>query len=134
MTDTMATTTGATEATATPSVDMIVDRYISIWNEQDQTRRRELIALTWAEDASYLDPLLEGDGRNGIDAMTAGFQSAYPGHTFRRVGAIDQHHDRIRFGWELMTPAGQTFVLGSDYGIVTDDNLLASITGFFEQP
>ena len=127
MTDTATTTTiSATE--------MLADRYIAIWNETDAATRRELIAKTWAEDGHYLDPLLAGDGHDGIEAMTAGFQSAYPGHTFRRVGTIDQHHDRIRFGWELVTPDGQTFVIGTDYGEITPDGLLRSITGFFEQP
>jgi len=131
MTDT-ATTTATTTTDST--TEMLADRYIAIWNETAAATRRELIAKTWAEDGHYLDPLLAGDGRDGIDAMTAGFQSAYPGHTFRRVGAIDQHHDRIRFGWELVTPDGQTFVIGTDYGEITPDGLLRSITGFFEQP
>lgn len=128
MTDTTIT------AASTSATEALIDRYIAIWNERDAANRRALITQTWTEDADYLDPLLEGHGRDGIDAMTSGFQSAYPGYTFRRAGAIDQHHDRIRFGWELVTPEGQTFAVGSDYGVVTEDNLLASITGFFEQP
>ena len=36
----------------------VIDRYIAIWNETDPARRRDLIARTWSEDASYLDPLM----------------------------------------------------------------------------
>jgi hypothetical protein len=38
----------------------LVDRYIATWNETDGGRRRDLIARTWTEGASYLDPMLQG--------------------------------------------------------------------------
>ncbi len=49
----------------------IVERYFAVWNETDATRRRALIDETWSEDASYIDPLLAGEGRKGIDALVA---------------------------------------------------------------
>jgi hypothetical protein len=75
----------------------VIDRYIAIWNETDPARRRELIAQTWSEDASYLDPLMAGDGAEGIDAMIAAVQQQFPGHQFRLLGDVDTHHDRVRF-------------------------------------
>jgi hypothetical protein len=75
----------------------VIDRYIAIWNETDPVRRRDLIAQTWTEDASYLDPLMAGDGPAGIDAMVAGVQERFPGHRFRRTGEVDAHHDRVWF-------------------------------------
>ena len=50
----------------------LIDRYIAIWNETDRTRRQDLIARTWTENASYLDPHMEGKGQDGIDAMIEG--------------------------------------------------------------
>lgn len=133
MTDTTATTT-TTLPTADPSaIDSLIDRYIVIWNETDAATRRDLIATTWAEDATYCDPALEGEGREGIDTMIAGFQASYPGATFQRAGSVDQHHDRVRFGWQLQTPDGQVVAPGSDYGVIADGDVFASITGFFEQ-
>jgi len=38
----------------------LVERYLSAWNERDTRKRRDLIAKTWAEDAHYLDPLMQG--------------------------------------------------------------------------
>src|SRR4029077_2392934 len=75
----------------------LVDRYIATWNETDGGRRRDLIAQTWAEGASYLDPMLQGEGRDGINAMIVGVQERFPGHRFRRTGDVDSHHDRVRF-------------------------------------
>ena len=45
----------------------LIDRYIAAWNETDSGRRRDLIAATWTESATYLDPMLQGDGRDGIE-------------------------------------------------------------------
>lgn len=115
-------------------INPVVDRYIAIWNETDPNTRRDLIAQTWTDDASYLDPLMSGDSPAGIDAMIAGVQQQFPGHQFRLSGAIDTHHDRIRFGWELVPPGSETpFVVGVDFGVVAADGRLRTITGFLDQ-
>ena len=114
-------------------VDLVIDRYIAIWNETDPARRRDLIAQTWTEDASYLDPLLSGDGRDGIDAMVRGVQERFPGHRFRRTGAIDAHHDRVRFSWELAAEGEPPLVAGVDFGVIAPDGRLRAVTGFLDQ-
>ncbi len=55
-------------------VTAIVDGYIAMWNETDPERRRALVAQTCVEDATYLGPLMDGEGQDGIDAMIAGAQ------------------------------------------------------------
>ena len=47
----------------------IADRYIAIWNEADTDRRRALIAEAWAEDCSYIDPMMRADNREQIHAL-----------------------------------------------------------------
>ena len=111
----------------------LIDRYIATWNETDACRRRDLIAKTWNEDASYLDPMLQGKGIDGIDAMIAAVQERYPGHRFRRTGEVESHHDCVRFTWDLAPEDGEPLVKGTDFGVVTADNRLATITGFFDQ-
>ena len=110
----------------------LIDRYIATWNETDVGRRRDLIAQTWSEGASYLDPMLQGEGRDGINAMIAAVQERYPGHRFRRTGEVESHHDRVRFTWDLSPEEGEAVVKGTDFGVVADDRLQA-ITGFFDQ-
>lgn len=112
-------------------IDSVIDRYIATWNETDPDRRRELIAQTWTEDASYLDPLLGGEGRDGIDAMIAGVQAQFPGHRFRRTSDVDAHHDRVRFGWELGPEGNPALAGGLDVGVLVDGRL-RSITGFLD--
>jgi len=109
----------------------LIDRYIATWNEADDERRRALISDTWTDDASYLDPMLQGEGRNGIDAMIAAVQERFPGHRFRRIGEVESHHDRVRFSWELAPEDGDVVVRGTDFGVVAGDRL-SVVTGFFD--
>jgi hypothetical protein len=110
-----------------------VDGYIAIWNETDAERRRELIATTWAEDASYLDPMMAGSGQDGIDAMIAGAQGQFPGHRFKLTAGPDAHNDRVRFAWQLFGPdGGDAVAAGVDFATVAGDGRLRAVTGFLE--
>jgi hypothetical protein len=109
----------------------IVDTYIAMWNETDPDRRRALIEQAWADGASYVDPLLEADGYDGLSAMVDGVHELYPGHQFRRTSGVDVHHDQIRFGWELVAPDGALTVAGIDMAALATDGRLLRIAGFF---
>lgn len=109
----------------------VVDRSIAIRNETDAARRRDLVAQTWADDATYLDPMMRGEGHAGIDAMIQGFQTRFPGVRFRRTGDVDGHNDRFRFAWELGPEGGAPLAGGVGVGVVRGDRLRA-ITGFLD--
>jgi hypothetical protein len=109
----------------------VVDRYIATWNETDPARRRELISRTWIEEGQYLDPLMAGEGQDGIDAMIHAVQTQFPGHRFRRTSNIDTHHDRVRFSWELGPEGAAPLAGGLDVGVIADGRL-RSITGFLD--
>src|SRR5690349_5350503 len=110
----------------------LIDRYFAAWNETDAGRRRDLIAETWAEDAAYLDPLMQGDGHAGIDAMIQGVQTQFPGFRFTQVGQVDAHHDRVRFSWDLGPEGSPSVVSGTDFAVVTGDGRLQTVTGFLD--
>jgi SnoaL-like domain len=110
-----------------------VHNYIAAWNETTPEERRAIIAETFADDASYLDPLQSGSGREGIDAMIAGAQNQFPGMRFELADGPDAHHDRVRFAWRLVTADGGTPVgAGVDFATVTHDGRLREVTGFLE--
>lgn len=119
-------------ATATMTdVTRVVDGYIATWNETNAGQRRALIAETWTEDGSYIDPIMSGEGHDGIDAMIAGVQAQFPDYRFRRTSEVDAHHDRVRFSWELGPDDGPAFAGGLDVGVLVDGRL-QSITGFLD--
>jgi len=120
----------STTATVT-DVARVVDGYFATWNETDATRRRSLIAEMWTEDGSYVDPIMSGEGHDGIDAMIGGVQAQFPDYCFRRTSEVDAHHDRVRFSWELGPVGGAAFAGGLDVGVLVDGRL-QSITGFLD--
>ena len=124
-------TATATARTMATEVEQMIDQYIAAWNETDPATRRALIARTWTEDGHYLDPLMSGEGHDGIDAMVGAVQTQFPGHRFRRTGELDTHHDRVRFSWELGPDFGPPLAGGVDFGVVSDGRL-HTITGFFD--
>src|SRR5215475_5869918 len=108
----------------------IVDSYIAMWNETDAQQRRELVAQTVTEDASYLDPVMAGSGIDGISEMIGGAQQQFPGHSVALVEGPDAHHDRVRFSWSLAADGGAPVAIGTDFVTLADDGRMQAITGF----
>lgn len=111
----------------------LADRYIAMWNETDAETRRDLVAGTWTEDGAYLDPMMRGDGHDGIDAMVAGVQQRFPGFRFSRTGPVDAHNGQLRFTWALGPDGAEPPVAGLDIGAVGEDGRLKSIIGFLDK-
>src|SRR5260370_23160102 len=59
-------------------VNTIANSYIELWNERTPSRRREMLATNWTADAKYVDPLMSGDGHDGVDALIAGVHQRFP--------------------------------------------------------
>jgi hypothetical protein len=111
--------------------EKLVGAYIAAWNEREPARRLALVTETFAPGADYVDPLMAGDGHEGIDAMIGAAQDQFPGHRFRLEGAPDAHHDRLRFSWTL-TPedGGPPVAAGLDFVTLAEDGRMQSVTGF----
>lgn len=109
----------------------IIDRYIAAWNETDRTQRHDHIAAALHPTARYVDPLSDVAGHEGFDGMLSALRAQYPEHVVRRSSAIEQHHDCVRFEWEIVDPDGAVYVTGVDYAQLADDGRLGSVTGFF---
>jgi len=115
----------------TNTINAVVDTYIASWNEGDETRRRELVARAFADDARYLDPLMTGEGTDGIAAMIGAAQAQFPGHRFELSFGPDAHNDVVRFAWQLVGKDGPV-AGGTDFATVADDGRLRNVTGFLE--
>jgi SnoaL-like domain len=113
-------------------LDTLAERYIEAWNERDDSRRRELIGKLWAQDAAFRDPIMQGDGPAGIDAVIAGVQARFPEFRFKQIGKADGFGDFVRLSWGLGPDAGDTPVKGTDFFYVENDRL-KTVTGFFDQ-
>jgi hypothetical protein len=116
-------------------VATVINDYIAAWNETDPQRRRALVTQTFTDDADYLDPLMHGEGQDGIDAMISGVQQQYADYRFELAAGPDAHNDRVRFSWHLVGNGGRDPVAtGYDFGTLAEDGRLRSVTGFLETP
>ena len=111
----------------------LIDRYLACWNETDSTARRDLITKTWADDATYIDPLVDARGHDAIDAAIAATQGQFPGLVFALAGPVDTHHDVARFSWGLGVDGDEPLVIGSDVASVSADGRLVRVVGFLDK-
>jgi hypothetical protein len=112
----------------------MIERYIASWNEPNPARRRELIARTWTENGTYVDPLVVAEGHDTIDAAVAAAQAQFPGFVFRLAGPIDAHHHVARFTWELAPEAdADAIVTGLDVTVFASDGRLRAVHGFLDK-
>ncbi|HEY2088331.1 MAG TPA: hypothetical protein VGH54_20225 [Mycobacterium sp.] len=87
----------------------LVDRYLACWNETDSAVRRDLITKTWVADASYIDPLVNAQGHDAIDAAGDRLRcrvrqrrwTAGPGRRLPRQGAERRYHERLMIAFMI---------------------------------
>lgn len=111
-------------------------RYLATWNETDPARRRALLAETFTEGARYRDPVMAGEGHDGLDALIGAVQARFPGLRFRLAGRPDGYGDHLRFwlrfSWALAPEGGEGVVEGTDFAIL-EGGRLAEVTGFLDR-
>ena len=83
-------------------------------------------------DARYVDPLMSGDGHDGVDALIAGVQQRFPDFKFRLIGEPNGFGDHVRFSWGLGPDGGDSPIKGTDFAVLSDGRI-RSITGFLDQ-
>ena len=123
---------GGTVLAMTTDTATVVETYLAAWNATDPAERRMLVERTFTPDARYLDPLMRGEGHDGLDAMIAAAQAQYPGCRFVLAAGPDAHNDVARFSWHLAPEDGERLATGHDFAVVAADGRLSSVTGFLD--
>jgi SnoaL-like domain len=113
-------------------INSIARRYIELWNERMPSRRREMLSEDWTADAKYVDPLMSGDGHDGVDALIAGVQQRFPDFKFRLIGEANGYGDHVRFSWGLGPDGVDSPIKGTDFAVLKEGRIRA-ITGFLDQ-
>ena len=108
-----------------------IAEYGAAWNERDEGARRELLERVWADDGVYCDPSAVVEGREALVAHLGGFHERMPGHTIVLTTAVDEHHDRLRFGWRMLGPDGEPALDGMDFVALDGDGRIRRVVGFF---
>lgn len=114
-----------------PSLDDLLDTYCRAWSEPDADARRELLDRAWDEEGTYTDPMAEVTGRAALHAHIGASFADFPGMVITATSAVDVHHDKGRFTWQLALPDGSVPVAGTDFVQFTTEGKIRSIVGFF---
>ncbi len=109
----------------------VASDYLAAWNTQDEAERTRLLD-GWAENASYRDPMMTGEGRQGVAAMIAGARGQFPGHSFTLTGTPDGHGSFVRFSWALAPAAGASVAHGTDVVRLDAAGRIAEVVGFLD--
>jgi len=116
----------------TTSPKTVADRYLALWNEPDPARRQALLDQAWSAAGRYVDPLMSGQGRDGVGAMIEAARSQFPGHGFTLRGAPDGHGRHVRFSWTLAPAGGAPIAGGTDVATLDDDGRITDVIGFLD--
>jgi hypothetical protein len=111
----------------------LIARYVQIWNETDAAVRRTAIDELWAEDGTYVDPMVVAEGRDAIDATIGAVQGQFAGLTFSLAGPVDAHHNLARFTWNLGPAGGEPIAVGFDVAVLDEDGRILNVHGFLDK-
>ena len=110
----------------------IAKNYIAAWNETDAGKRRALLDAAFTGDISYADPVMQGDGHDGLGALIEGVHQKFAGFRFSLTGTPDGFADYIRFSWALGPEGTESVIEGTDVGIV-EEGRLKMVRGFLDK-
>jgi hypothetical protein len=111
-----------------------VTRSFDAWNARESEALARAVAVAWAPQGGYTDPLADVRGHEGVVAVVAAAQAQFPGFVFRLTGAVDGHHDTARFSWELVSETdGEAPVAGSDVIILDAEGRITAVLGFLDR-
>ena len=116
---------------ATP--DELANWYAAAWNEQDATKRRELLVLACSPDIRFLQEGWDHEviGIDALDATIAEFQASWPDGVDVRVELttpVDSHHGFGRGGFVWIF--GDERGYGTDFAELGDDGKMKTIVVF----
>jgi hypothetical protein len=120
----------------------LAEKYMSLWNEPDPGRRRQMIAELWTEDGRHiLQPpqeiraiaaqpglamaaILEARGYEEIEARAASVYEhwvASEGLSFRGRGDAERLGDVVTFHWDAVAKDGEVFAVGLMFLVLVAD-------------
>jgi hypothetical protein len=131
----------------------LADRYMTLWNEPDAERRRQLVAELWTEDGAHIlqppEEMREIAARPGI-GMTATLEarghvelaarvtSAYEewvdrgAFHFRRRDNVERVADVVKFNWEMISTDGDVAGAGLAVLVLAPDGRIRLDYQFIE--
>jgi hypothetical protein len=131
----------------------IADRYVALWNEPDQNRRRKLIQELWTEDGAHilqppreirdiaarpgvgLSASLEARGYAALEARATSAHEEFVASgsfRFQRRDNVEIVADVIKFNWEMVSADGEVVAVGLEFLVLGPDGRIQRDYQFIE--
>lgn len=115
-------------------LNVIIDKYLAVWNETDASARRQKIDEVWADDGVYVDPLASVSGPDAFDRVVGEAQGQFKGLKFVRGDTFDAHHNIARFTWNLViTEDAEPIAIGFDVAVIGEGGRILGVYGFIDK-
>jgi hypothetical protein len=120
------------EQTQLAALSELIDCYCAAWSEPSPSRRAELLARVWADDATYTDPTIHAATSAELLAHIEKVLARRPGARVVRTSGVDMHHGVARFSWHVIQTDGTSSPDGLDFAeLSSDGKRIRRIVGFF---
>lgn len=120
----------------TTDLDELANRYVAVWNEPDQLKRRNSIEKLWREDGLHFTPTRDVQGYDALEARVEESHNKFvrgQGFVFRVSGEPLGHHGVVKFYWVMVDPKSDTInAVGSDFLRLDEGGRIASDHQFTE--
>jgi hypothetical protein len=115
-----------------PSRQETLEAYVGAWNTTDEAECRRLLERSWADTATYTDPTVHIQGRDGLVAHCCGLARRREDARVVITGDVDGHHQVARFTWAVVRGDGSRLRAGIDFAEFGPEGELTRIVGFFD--
>ena len=113
----------------------LADRYVAVWNEKDEARRRDAIASLWVPNGQHYVQGREAQGYEPLEKRIRGSHEKNvrdDGNRFRAAPGARRLRDVVTFYWEMLPANGDTvLVRGLEFLIVDDEGRILIDYQFF---
>jgi len=103
----------------------LADRYVAVWNERDDERRRVALAALWVPDGQHYVGDREARGYDALEQRIRGSHEKNVrdnGNRFRAARDGRRLHDVVTFHWEMLPADSETVLAtGLEFLIIADD-------------
>jgi hypothetical protein len=114
---------------------MLADRYVAVWNEKDEARRRDAIAALWVPNGQHY---VQGRKAQGYEELEKRIQGSHEknvrddGNRFRALPGARHLPGVVTFYWEMLPANADTvLVTGLEFLIINDDGRILVDYQFF---
>ena len=113
----------------------LADRYVAVWNEKDERRRRDAIASLWVPNGRHFVAEREARGYEELEKRIRGSHEKNvrdDGNRFRAAPGARRLRDVVTFHWEMLPADGdKVLVRGLEFLTINDEGRILVDYQFF---